>query len=247
MDPKGNISLEGMMNPRKMGLILIVALLCVCLFVSVAEAKKKKKNIGVSSKIGQVGADVGLNLFGVIPYGTMNKQKGEVDEDASISGTGGIGPYLGLHGHLMFSGWIVRGEFGYGYQGGTFKANYDNKELEDDDAEFSLNDLRIGAGFGKTLVKHRIIHPYLIGVLDYHYLTFRDKDWQESAKGSGVGIGALVGVDVMFLKHFFAGAGVRADMIYSLNPLKLEHKGTTREIKMGYVPFTLFFTGGLMF
>ena len=235
------------MNWKKFGLIFLILTLSLCLFAPAASAKKKKPKVkkGISNNLGLVGVDLGANVFGFIPYGTSTTEAGGQEEEASFSGTGGFGPLLGVHGHVHFSGWIIRGEFAYAYQGGTGTA--DNKDVEDVEFDFAMNDVMLGVGFGKTLVKHYMVHPYLLGVLDYHYLTFKDKDENESAAGSGVGVGGIVGADVKVTKNIFVGGGARLDLIYTLNPLTLNYKGSTTKIVMGYFPVKFFLTGGILF
>lgn len=236
------------MNLKKLGLLFLVLLLSVFLFASVAEAKKKKKKKvkkGISNHIALAGADLGANVAGFIPYSTVTIETGGDEQDSNFSGTGGFGPYFGGHAHLHFSGWIIRGEMMYAYQSGTATHRLD----EGDDVEFdyAMNNFMLGVGFGKTLIRHYMVHPYLVGVLDYHYLTFRDKDEDESAGGSGVGVGGVVGADVKIMKTFFVGGGARLDLIYTLNPLTLDYKGSTTKIAMGYIPVKFFLTGGYLF
>jgi hypothetical protein len=80
-------------------------------------------------------------------------------------------------------------------------------------------------------------------VIDYHYLTFRNEKEDDSATGSGLGAGALFGLDAKIQKHFFAGAGLRLDLIYTVNPLTIKNS----EVTMGYIPIALYATGGYLF
>ncbi len=250
------------MNWKRLTLICIVILVAVSLFVPVVDAKSKGKGKGKSKSKGKsskgtkryfqdqlvlVGADLGPNVFGAVPFGTITLNKGlEDEEEVNFNGIGGLGFYGGINGHLHFEGWIVRGEFVYSQQDGTFSfedKNDDNKEIEHN---FRLNNIKFGVGFGKSLVKHRIIHPYLLGVLDYHYLDFRNTDQEdEKAKGSGLGIGGILGLDAKIPKMngLVAGAGARLDLIYTVNPLKIGDN----EITMGYMPITIFLKGGWLF
>ena len=158
---------------------------------------------------------------------------------------------VGIHGNLHFKGWIVRVEFGYGYQEGIVETDYD--DLKIDEVDFKMENIKFGLGFGKSLVNHKIAHPYIIGVLDYHYLMFKDYNWDESAGGSGIGVGALLGVDAKFAKHYFVGGGIRADFIYALNPMKLsvdrdgDRRSVEREITLGWIPVAFYITGGYIF
>ena len=76
------------MNFRKLGLVFLVALLTVFLMAPVAEAQKKgpkkskppKKDSPMSAKdedkdTFQVGADLGANVFGFIPYASMTTKE----------------------------------------------------------------------------------------------------------------------------------------------------------------------------
>jgi Outer membrane protein beta-barrel domain len=252
------------MKLRKFAVMLFVALLSVALMASVADAQSKKSKKGKSSKksskgksskknmttdeLFHVGLDLGANVFGYIPYASFEQDSGSGDTvDGSFSGTGGFGPAFGVHAHLFFNEWIVRAEMGYGYQSGVADINFDDEDLEDQEFDYSMNNFKIGVGVGKVILKHRLVRPYIAGVLDFHYLTFADKDEDESASGSGFGIGGLAGVDVNFDKNFFAGGGARLDLIYTANPLELKKNGVTQTITMGYMPISLFLTGGMRF
>lgn len=251
------------MNLKKLALIFIVILVAVCLMAPVladAKSKSKGKSKGKSKSKSNVrknfqdhlvlvGADIGANVFGAVPFGTITIDKGGANEDeVNFNGTGGFGFLGGVNAHVHFEGWIVRGEFAYSQQDGTFSfegkdSNGDTIDVEDN---FRLNNLKLGVGFGKSLVKHRIIHPYLLGVLDYHYMDFRNTDQEdEKAKGSGLGVGGIIGLDALIPKMggLVVGGGARLDLIYTVNPLKIGDN----EITMGYFPIAIFLKGGWMF
>ena len=249
------------MNWKKLCLIFLVVSLTIVLVAPAAQAKKKKKK-GMVDDILDLGLDIGVNVFGGIVYGKVNEEwkahenssstdLTEYSDSSGITGSLDVGPMVGIHGNLHFKGWIVRIEFGYGYQKGQVKADF--SEINTNEINLLMENIKFGVGFGKSLVNHKIAHPYIIGVLDYHYLMFKDFDWNKSAGGSGIGVGALLGVDAKFKKHYFIGGGIRADFIYALNPMKTKDKqdgnriDVQRDITLGWIPVAFYITGGYVF
>lgn len=243
------------MRYKKLSLLILVLVLSVFLFVGVADAKKKGNKStkgGFKDDNYMVGGYLGTNIFGAIPYSAVDYTGADGETmETSFSALGGFGPTLGGYFHLLFSGWIVRAEIGYSYQAGQGTEKYDEKitlangqESDEREFDFGMHDFKLGGGIGKTLIKHKIAHPYFVVVIDYNYLAFRDEDAKESASGSAFGFGGILGIDAKFMKHYFAGGGLRADIIFNVTPLELKDNGVTSEYTMGYLPISFFLTGG---
>ena len=261
------------MSWKRLFMVMLVVTLSIALLAPVADAKKKKSKKSKSKKSSkkssksvsreetfQIGADLGANVFSFLPFGTVTSNPGTDNEvSGDLSGTGGFGPLFGAHFHLFFAEWIVRAEFAYAYQGGQGTVSWDDTQitnsagvktsLKDLDFDWSMNNVKLGAGFGKVLVKHRIVRPYLLGVVDYHYLTFKDKDAEDSGTGSGLGLGGLLGVDAKIpgAKGFYAGGGLRFDIIYTVNDLEQKFRGGKNTYSFMYLPVAIFLTGGYQF
>jgi len=227
--------------------MLVVVVMVALMAPSLAFAKKK-----VTSRDDfQAGFDVGTYIYGVIPYGSWENTKNDLD--GSISGQGGMGPIIGAHFNLMAaSSLIIHLDIAYSYQGGDATWEFDDEDVagqKEYDFDYGMNMFRGSVGIGKYIARTGKVLPYYMGGLGLHYLTFSDKDWDESASGGGVGLWGALGVDAKLLKsqgmQVFAGGQVRMDMIYTVNPL--EHSDSDTDISMFYIPLQILLTAGVMF
>lgn len=229
--------------------IILIALVVVLAVPMVASAKKMKRK-GIDATDFQVGADLGANIFGFIPYADATVGN---EEAASFSGSGGFGPVFGIHANLYpAANWIIHADAGYANQGGTADIDFENEALEDQEDDYALNLWRFSLGAGQKIIPTSKILPYWLLGLSVESVRLRFEDDDDPYVGTGLGPFGALGVDVQVTKmggmYVYAGGQLRMDLIYTVTPL--DYSGDTpfdQEIKMGYIPFGLLLTGGVMF
>ncbi|MCB9475671.1 MAG: hypothetical protein H6684_16865 [Deltaproteobacteria bacterium] len=228
-----------------------VVVLAVALVVpGVASAKSEKT--GMMEDTVQVGADLGLNIFGTIPFAS-GKFEGE---DATFSGSGNFGPAFGVHVNGYFAReWIGHLDVGYFSQSGSADVNFDNADLEDQEFDWVMNVFRLSIGGGRSLFSSkdtRLINPYFLVGLGLYGVYFRDQDEDDSASGQGLGPWGLIGVDgqIMRKKNYkiVGGLQLRGDLIVASDlSMDGQEAGKETEISLGYFPVALIVTGGVQF
>ena len=233
--------------------VLTITILSVAALIAPSVAFAKSKASTRSDF--QAGLDIGTYIYGIIPFGSWEDTDADIEGD--LSGQGGMGPIIGAHFNLMAAkDLIIHLDMAYSYQGGDGTWEYDNPDdveedlgLKEYDFDYGMNMFRGSVGIGKYIARTGTVMPYWMGGLGLHYMTFKDKDWDESAAGSGVGLWGALGVDAKIIKtkglQFFGGGQLRMDMIYTINPL--QHEDADTDISMMYVPLQVLLTGGIMF
>ncbi|MCL4235651.1 MAG: hypothetical protein KJ042_14160 [Deltaproteobacteria bacterium] len=236
---------------------ILTAIVCAALLApGGAFAKGNIKKKGIDGADFQVGADIGGAAAGFIPYASATFN----DLDASFSGSGGFGPIFGVHGNLYpAKNWIIHVDFGYMNQKLDVDVNFEDEEavdssgakvaLEDQEVEYAMNMWRFSIGAGQKFVPSSKIVPYGLVGLSLQSLRFRDVDEDDPATGTGLGPFGALGVDFQITKtsgmYVYGGGQLRLDLIYTVTPLEMDK--TKAEITMGYVPFAIILTSGVMF